>query len=91
MKRCDLCQRLKNLGRGHGDLASREATLLPWRDVAVDLIGPWELTMGNEKVSFTALTIIDLVTNLVEIVRLDNRSAAHTAMHVENTWLARYP
>ena len=41
VKRCDLCQRHKQVGRGHGELASREVALLPWRNVAVDLIGPW--------------------------------------------------
>jgi transposase InsO family protein len=35
--------------------------------------------------------MIDMVTNLVEIVRIDNKSAAHVAMHFENTWLSRYP
>jgi transposase InsO family protein len=31
------------------------------------------------------------VTNLVEIVRLDNKTSDHVAMHFVNTWLARYP
>ena len=91
VKKCDPCQRLKNLGRGHGETAQREATLLPWHDVAVDLIGPWTLSIGNQKLKFSALTIIDMVTNLVEVSRIDNKSAAHVAMHFENTWLSRYP
>jgi hypothetical protein len=32
-----------------------------------------------------------LVTNLVEVVRLDNRTSQHTAVQFINTWLARYP
>jgi len=40
---------------------------------------------------FRALTIIDTVTNLVEIVRLENMTAAHVGLLFENTWLARYP
>jgi transposase InsO family protein len=91
IKRCDPCQRLKNVGRGHGETATREASLLPWQDVAVDLIGPWTLSIGNKKLKFHALTIIDMVTNLVEIVRIDKKTAAHVAMHFENTWLSRYP
>jgi transposase InsO family protein len=89
--RCDPCQRHKNVGRGHGETATREATVLPWRDVAVDLIGPWTLTVGGQKHKFHALTIIDMVTNLVEVVRIDNTTAANVALHFENTWLARYP
>lgn len=89
--KCDPCQRLKNLGRGHGETATREAKLLPWQDVAVDLIGPWKLNIQNQVHSFYALTIIDMVTNLVEVVRIDNKTAAHVGLHFENTWLSRYP
>jgi hypothetical protein len=35
--------------------------------------------------------MIDMVTNLVEVVQIDTKSAAHEAMHFENTWLSRYP
>ncbi|KAG7355485.1 reverse transcriptase RNA-dependent DNA polymerase [Nitzschia inconspicua] len=38
-----------------------------------------------------ALTIVDMVTNLVEVVRIDNKTAAHVAMHFENSWLSKYP
>jgi hypothetical protein len=38
-----------------------------------------------------ALTIIDTVTNLVELVRINNKTSAHVALQFENTWLARYP
>jgi transposase InsO family protein len=89
--RCDICQRHKHVGRGHGKAASREAPLLPWQEIAVDLIGPWTLQLGNHQLRFSALTMIDTVTNLVEAVRLDNKTAAHVAMHFENTWLSRYP
>ncbi|KAG7340303.1 integrase core domain containing protein [Nitzschia inconspicua] len=91
VRKCDPCQRLKNVGRGHGETASREASLLPWQDVAVDLIGPWTISIGNKNLTFSALTIVDMVTNLVEVVRIDNKAAAHVAMHFENSWLAKYP
>jgi transposase InsO family protein len=88
---CDPCQRYKNVGRGHGETASRDAPLLPWQDVAVDLIGPWTLTVGIHKLKFSALTIMDMATNLVDMVRITNKTAAHVALHFENAWLARYP
>ena len=91
VEKCDPCQRYKNVGRGHGSLAAREAPLMPWRDVAVDLIGPWILTIGDTQHEFHALTVIDTVTNLTEIVRLQNKTAAHVALHFVNTWLLRYP
>jgi hypothetical protein len=62
VSRCDTCQRLKLVGRGHGEVAPREAALLPWREVAVDLVGPWTLQIGDQKNTFIALTMIDMVT-----------------------------
>ena len=91
VSRCDTCQRQKLVGRGHGEVAPREAALLPWREVAVDLIGPWTLEVAEQRLPFIALTMIDMVTNLVEVVRLNNKTAAHVALHFENAWLARYP
>ena len=34
VSKCDTCQRHKLVGRGHGEVAAREAALLPWREVA---------------------------------------------------------
>ena len=87
---CDTCQRYKST-RGYGHTAPREAGVAPWHEVAVDLIGPWELTIGDQTVSFMALTIIDTTTNLTELVRLQNKTSAHVALQFENTWLSRYP
>ena len=64
---------------------------MPWQEVAVDLVGPWVLNVQGQQVKFSALTIIDIVTNLTEIVRIENKTAAHIALLFENTWLARYP
>jgi Integrase core domain len=88
---CAHCQRYKNVQRGHGATAPREADILPWSHVAVDTIGPWVLKVYNREEHFYVLTIIDMVTNLTEIVRLDNRTSAHAATVFTNTWLARYP
>ena len=88
---CDACQRYKTVGRGHGELAPREAALIPWQEVAVDLIGPWTLNVAGQELKFLALTIIDTVTNLAEAVRIQASTAAHVALQFENSWLARYP
>jgi Integrase zinc binding domain len=65
---CAHCQRYKNVQRGHGATAPREADLMPWSHVAVDTIGPWVLSVQNRHERFYTLTIIDMVTNLTEIV-----------------------
>jgi hypothetical protein len=58
---------------------------MPWRDVAVNLIGPWLVPVHDRVYKFRALTIIDMVTNLVEVVRIGNKSSATVAFHFENT------
>jgi transposase InsO family protein len=89
---CDSCQRNKQVNRGHGTTAGREAGTHPWREIAVDTIGPWTLKVAGITIPFYALTIIDIVTNLVELVRLDNtKTSAHVALMFDNTWLSRYP
>ena len=88
---CSTCQQHKLPGTPYGELPPREAILMPWEEVHVDLIGPWTLQVGNAEVEFSALTCIDPVTNLTEIVRIDNKSAEHIANKFEDTWLSRYP
>ena len=64
---------------------------MPWQEVAVDLIGPWAVNIGNKKIKFKALTVIDTVTNLTEVVRINNKSSAHISNLFHDTWLCRYP
>lgn len=40
---------------------------------------------------FNALTCIDSVTNLVELIHIDNKMSRHVAQQFENVWLSRYP
>jgi transposase InsO family protein len=49
------------------------------------------LPLHDRVYKFRALTIIDMVTILVEVVRIENKSSATVAFHFENTWLAQYP
>ena len=88
---CEHCQIHKLVGRGVGELPPREAPLLPWEEVAVDLVGPWPVEVNGREIIFNALTCIDPVTNLVELIRIDNKKSAYIGMKFENEWLARYP
>jgi uncharacterized protein CbrC (UPF0167 family) len=84
IKSCPHCQKYKNvLPRGAG--------LLLWSEVTVDMIGPWTIEVGNQTEKFSALMIIDLVTNLVEIVCVTNKISAAITAHFVNAWLAHYP
>jgi Integrase zinc binding domain len=91
LKPCEHRQKYKNVQRGHGKTAPREAGLLPWSEVAVDMIGPWTLEVSDRKEKFSALTIIDLVTNLVETVHVNSKTTAAITAHFVSTWLACYP
>jgi transposase InsO family protein len=62
-----------------------------WSEVTVDMIGPWTTEVGNRKERFSTLTIIDLVTNLVEIVCVTNKTSAAVTAHFVNAWLTHYP
>jgi len=89
--RCENCQKNKLIGAGYGLLPPREAPMMPWSEVMVDLIGPWKIQINDEAIYFNALTCIDPVTNLVEIIRIENKTAEHVARKFEECWLNRYP
>ena len=91
IKVCDACQRYKLPGKGYGELPSKEPHLAPWQQIAVDLIGPWAITINKQRIVFKALTIIDTVTNLAELIRITSKSSAHVGLQLENAWLSRYP
>ena len=91
VKTCDACQRSKLPGKGYAELPPREPRMVPWQEIAVDLIGPWTIKVHERKIIFRALTIIDTTTNLAELIRIHNKSAAHVGLQLENAWLSRYP
>ena len=92
---CESCQKNKLYGPGFGKLPPRHAPLVPWDEVMVDLVGPWRITIKengvDREVELNALTSIDPVTNLVELIRIENKTSQHVAQQFANSWLARYP
>ena len=46
---------------------------------------------NNTTLEINALTCIDPVTNIVELVRINNKTSEHVAQKFEDTWLSRYP
>ena len=79
------------LGPAYGHLPPRIAHALPWQEVAVDLIGPWNVQLFNDSYDFYALTCIDIATGYPDAVRLQNKTAEHVGLQFENLWLSRYP
>ena len=88
---CDAYQNHKLSGRGFGLLPGRDVNINPWHEVAVDMIGTWSIEIRDKWYKFNALTSIDLVTNLVDIIRVDRKTSAKIRSKWEQSWLARYP
>ena len=84
-------QKHKLPGRGYGELPERELKCEPFTEVAVDLIGPWQVKVRGRMYEFNALTCIDTVTNLVELVRINRKTADQVSRRFAQCWLARYP
>ena len=49
------------------------------------------IMIGNQRATFSALTVIDTVTNLVELTRMNNRTAESAKQKLAQSWLAHYP
>lgn len=78
VQHCDPCQRYKLPGPGYRELPPRNTISIPWHEVANDLIGPWKITDTNgQDLEFNQLTIIDTVTNLVELVWIVRKKYQH--------------
>ena len=75
---CPICPQVRLLTKPRGHLAPREAPLAPWREVHVDCIGPWTVTINDIKLCFEALTCIDPITNLVDISCFQGRQWSRT-------------
>ena len=89
--KCSDCQKHKLDGKGYGLLPERECRSEPFEEVAVDLIGPWKISIRGKEYEFNALTSIDTVTNLVEIIRVENKTSHHVKTKFAQSWMARYP
>ena len=99
---CSVCPQVRTGARQYGDLAPRDAPITPWHEVHLDCVGTWELELPSKvKIYFDALTMIDPVTNLIEIVRIPpkpdstkyepSRNGETMKRLFENHWLSRYP
>jgi hypothetical protein len=78
------CQIQKLVDPPYGLLPSRNAALIPWVEVAINLIGPWTVQLPNETFNFMALTCIDPLTNFANAIRLRDKTTSHIGMQFEN-------
>jgi hypothetical protein len=77
----------KLAGHGHVFPPKQEVWIAPWEEVAIDLIGPWEVKVNGCQVEFNALTCIDMASNIVELIRVDNKTAKQIHYKFTQSWL----
>jgi hypothetical protein len=56
----------------------------------VDLIRPWTVQVHGKPYKFEALTVIDTVTNLVKLVRIEKKNSDHIMRKSAQCWLTCY-
>jgi hypothetical protein len=80
---CDYCQRNKLDGKGYGLLPECEVQSIPFTECAMDLIGPLVVQVCSNPYGFDALSFIDTVTDLVELIRVDKKpqTLSQESMH----------
>ncbi len=87
---CNHCQRNKLNGKGYGLLPEPEIRSMPFKECAIFLIGPWTIQVRDKPYNFNALTMIATVSNLVELIKIDDKTSAHVARKFAQVWLSRY-
>jgi hypothetical protein len=85
--KCKDCQKHKLAGRGYGLLPKQDVRIAPWEEVAINLIGPWKVKVNGRQVEFNALTCIDMTSNLVALICVDNKTAKHMCDKFTQSWL----
>jgi hypothetical protein len=57
----------------------------------MDLIRPWTVQVHGKPYEFKALTAMDIVTNLIKLIRVDDKESKTVARKFAQYWLTRYP
>ena len=95
IKKCPQCQKCKRSSKKYGHLPEKEAEIIPWDKLCVDLIGPYHLIPKGKKTKkpliLWAITMIDPATGWFEMREIKTKSADVISNIVEQAWLTRYP
>ena len=77
---CDICYCTKIPWWDYNHLPPWDALIAPWFEEAIDLIRPWQITIGSQILSFEALTCNHTVTNLAEVICSSNKLSGQISM-----------
>ena len=82
-------KKIKNKQKKYGQLPAKDADVVPWERLCVDLIGEYKIARkGRKKLTMKAVTMIDPATGWFEIVRYEDKRAITIANIIEQTWLS---
>ena len=90
-KTCHECQLFKKQQKKYGHLPPKQAELLPWTTVCVDLIGPYKVRTPRKVHKLRAMTMLDPATGWFEIAPINKPNSDETQRAFDSYWLARYP
>ncbi len=60
-------------------------------EVAINLIEPWKVKVNGQQDEFNSLSCIDMASNLLELICVDNKTAKHICDKLTQSWLCQYP
>jgi len=69
----------------------KDTEMEPWRDIAMDLSGPWKAMVNGKERFFHTLTIIDVFTGWPEIIPIDAKTQQPIADLVKQEWFRQHP
>ena len=76
VKTCPICQRNKRKSKSYGHLPPKEAKVIPWDKLCIDLIGPYKIRRKGQKTLVChACTFIDPATGWFEIAQISDKRA----------------
>ncbi len=65
--------------------------MMPFEECTVDFIQLWIIQVNSKPYKFNALTIIDTISYLVELVIINDKTSAPIAKKYPQVWLPWYP
>jgi hypothetical protein len=82
--KCNYCKRNKLDGTGYGFLPEPKVRSIPFEECAMDQIGPRTVQVRGNPFEFEALSVIDTVTNLVKLIRINDKRSQTVARNSHN-------
>ena len=55
------------------------------------MISPWKVNINNFEYQFRALTCINIIVGLPEVIPVENATSTTVSQVFEDNWLSRYP